>query len=99
MNDLMGDKPNVRPLNVTETSLSADEEEQSATDDSLKDVEEQDTEPEKKKRKYATAAVKITNLFDDYWEKKQSADEAKSKRKEEIDQKKGKINDTKYNLT
>jgi hypothetical protein len=92
MNDLMGDKPNVRPLNVTETSLSEDEEEQSATDDSLEDVEEQgtepDKEPEKKKRNYATAADKLTNLFDDYWEKKQRADEAKSKRKEERDQKK-----------
>ena len=92
MNDLMGDKPNVRPLNVTETSLSEDEEEQSATDDLLEDVEEQgtgpDKEPEKKKRNYATAADKLTNLFDDYWEKKQRADEAKSKRKEERDQKK-----------
>jgi hypothetical protein len=91
MNDLMGDKPNVRPLNVTETSLSEDEE-QSATDDSLEDVEEQgtepDKEPEKKKGNYATAADKLTNLFDDYWEKKQRADEAKSKRKEERDQKK-----------
>jgi hypothetical protein len=42
-----------------ETSLSEIEEEQSATDDSLEDVEEQgtepDKEPEKTKRKYATA--------------------------------------------
>lgn len=100
MNDLMGDKPNVRPLNVTETSLSADEEEQSATDDSFKDVEEQgtepDKEPEKKKRKYATAADKLTNLFDDYWEKKQRADEAKSKRKEERDQKKEERKDKRH---
>jgi len=99
MNDLMGDKPNVRPLNVTETSLSADEEEQSATDDSFKDVEEQGTEPDKepeKKRKYATAVDKLTNLFDDYWEKKQRADEAKSKRKEERDQKKEERKDKRH---
>lgn len=86
MNDLMGDKPNIRPLNVTETSLSETEEEQFATDDSLEGVEKQgtepDKEPEKKKRKYATVADKLTNLFDDYWEKKQRADEAKSKGKE-----------------
>ena len=100
MNDLMGDKPNVRPLNVTETSLSETEEEQSATDDSLEDVEEQgtepDIEPEKTKRKYATAADKLTNLFDDYWEKKQRADEAKSKRKEERDQKKEERKDKRH---
>lgn len=100
MNDLMGDKPNVRPLNVTETSLSEIEEEQSATDDSLEDVEEQgtepDKEPEKTKRKYATAADKLTNLFDDYWEKKQRADEAKSKGKEERDQKREERKDKRH---
>lgn len=83
-----------------ETSLSEIEEEQSATDDSLEDVEEQgtepDKEPEKTKRKYATAADKLTNLFDDYWEKKQRADEAKSKGKEERDQKREERKDKRH---
>ncbi|CAC5404754.1 unnamed protein product [Mytilus coruscus] len=47
MNYLMGDKPNVRPLNVSETAISDDkEEENSAADDTL-EIEDDGPEPDK----------------------------------------------------
>ena len=62
MNDLFGDKLNVRPVSVTETSLSDEEEDHSMANEA-EEVEEgeqepkQDKAPEKKRRKYSTAVA------------------------------------------
>ena len=61
MNSLMGDKPSVKPLNVTETELSEDEASTSTGNDSVEEEEptqnQKEKEPEKK-RENTQALVK-----------------------------------------
>ncbi|CAC5381484.1 unnamed protein product [Mytilus coruscus] len=60
MNDIMGDKPNVRPLNVSETAISDDrEEENSAADDTL-ELEDDGPEPDKETERKKT---EVRNSF------------------------------------
>ena len=100
MKDLMDDKPNVRLLNASETAISdGKEEENSAADDTLEledDGPEPDKEPERKKRKNATASDKLASLFDDYWGRKQTAEKAKTKAREEREQKKEEMKDKRH---